>query len=62
MITMTLTKEEKRHISEIEDRLEAIEKKLNAIFALAKGIAIGLVVGGIVFGYFTFKDLLDVAK
>jgi hypothetical protein len=64
-----LTIDERQRIEKLEDnmrefdlRLDSIEKKLNTILSYAKGIAIGIGVGGLIFGYFSLKQLLEVLK
>lgn len=47
---------------ELQRRVNAIEKKLDSIFAIVKGIAIGLAIGAVIFGFITVKDLVSVAK
>ena len=36
--------------------------KLNNIFSIVKGIAIGLAIGALIFGFLTIKDFISIAK
>lgn len=52
---MTLTKPEKDQIKKLEDRLAAIEKKLDRV----KGIAVGIAIGGGLFGVKSIAEFIS---
>lgn len=57
-----MTKEERLEFKELRAKVDKIEDKVNTILTLMKGVAIGLAIGGIVFGLLTVKDLLTVKE
>lgn len=57
-----LTKEERAELDTIRDRLWEMELKVDRVLTIVKGIAIGIAIGGVVFGFVTVKDLLSMAK
>lgn len=46
----------------IEDRLTHMEKLINQVKTLAIGIAIGLLLAGVIFGYITWKEAVGLVK
>lgn len=62
MNIMSMTQEEKKRFIDLESKVNGLEKKIDKILAIVKGIAIGLIIGGILFGVFSLKDLLSVVK
>lgn len=66
---MAMTVDEKQQLADMKHevdtmatQLAAITKKLDSIFSLLKGIAIGIAIGGIIFGFLQIKDLISIAK
>lgn len=57
-----LTKEERAELDTIRDRLWEMELKVDRVLTIVKGIAIGIAIGGVVFGFVTVKDLLSITK
>lgn len=60
---MTLEEKEqfkllKDEVHEYKERVDSIEKKINSILTLVRGIAIGLAIGGFFFGLVKFPDLV----
>lgn len=49
-------------VEELDDRVRAIEGKLSRILNIVTGIAIGLAVGAVVFGFLSIKDLVSIVK
>jgi len=45
-------------VEEYKERVEVIDKKINSILTLVRGIAIGLAIGGFMFGVIKFPDLI----
>jgi Na+-transporting NADH:ubiquinone oxidoreductase subunit NqrC len=59
---MTLTKSEREQIQRLDGRLTDIEKKINRIQSIVIGIAIGVGIGGAIFGFISIKELIGVVK
>lgn len=66
---MAMTVDEKVEFKRLEDRVEHIEdgltkmqRKIDSIFSLVKGIAIGIGIGLVIFGVISVKDLISMAK
>lgn len=59
---MTLTKSEKEQLRTLEDRLSAIERKLSRIQNIVIGIAVGIALGAIIFGFMSVKEFLSFVK
>lgn len=59
---MTLSKAEQKQLDTMDERLDAIEKKLSFIRTLLVGVAIGIGVGAVIFGVLSIKDFVSVAK
>ena len=64
-----MTVDEKVEFKRLEDRVEHIEdgltkmqRKIDSIFSLVKGIAIGIGIGLVIFGVISVKDLISMAK
>lgn len=64
-----MTVDEKVEFNRLEDRVEHIEdgltkmqRKIDSIFSLVKGIAIGIGIGLVIFGVISVKDLISMAK
>lgn len=69
MKEMAMTVDEKVEFNRLEDRVEHIEdgltkmqRKIDSIFSLVKGIAIGIGIGLVIFGVISVKDLISMAK
>jgi hypothetical protein len=69
MGVMAMTAEEKLEFKELEKKVEHIEdgltkmqRKIDSIFSLVKGIAIGIGIGLVIFGVISVKDLISMAK
>lgn len=57
-----MTPEERKMLDELDDRVKVIEQKLSRILNIVTGIAIGLAVGAVVFGFLSIKDLISIVK
>lgn len=57
-----MTTDERKMVEELDGRVKAIEGKLSRILNIVTGIAIGLAVGAVVFGFLSIKDLISVVK
>lgn len=57
-----MSKEERVEFNMLRDKVYAMEKKIDTVLTIVKGIAIGIAIGGVVFGFLTIKDLISVAK
>lgn len=53
---------ERQEFNTLKDKVYAIEKKIDTVLTIVKGIAIGIAIGGILFGFLTVKDLIAAAK
>lgn len=69
MGVMAMTAEEKLEFKELEKKVEHIEdgltkmqRKIDSIFSLVKGIAIGIGIGLVIFGVISVKDLISMAE
>lgn len=59
---MVMTKEDKEEFRDLKLRVLTIEKKIDKILTIVKGIAIGIAIGAIIFGVLSLKDLISIAK
>jgi uncharacterized membrane protein YciS (DUF1049 family) len=69
MTTEQLEKKIREMEREYDMRLDQFEvmissntRKLDNILSIVKGIAIGLALGAVIFGFLTIKDLISIAK
>ncbi len=59
---MAMTEFERKEFIELKAKVNGIEGKINTILSIVKGIAIGLAIGALVFGWISLKDFLHLAK
>lgn len=66
---MAMTPDEKEQFNELREKVHRMEKehnamskKIDSILNIVKGIAIGLIAGGVIFGYLQIKELVGVVK
>lgn len=57
-----MTKEERLEFNMLKQKVYAMEKKIDAVLTIVKGIAIGIAIGGLLFGFLTVKDLISMTK
>lgn len=69
MQAMAMTVEErmdfhelKKKVDVMEDEIHELTSKIDRILSIVKGIAIGLIVGAVIFGFLKFQDIIDVVK
>lgn len=65
MAIMAMTAEEKhefklleQEVERVRDKVDSVERKINSILTLVRGIAIGLGIGAFLFGLIKFPELL----
>ena len=49
-------------INKLETRLHSIESKLQRILNITAGIAIGLIIGAVIFGVISLKEAIGIVK
>lgn len=59
---MVLSRNEKEQVQRIEDKVEAIERRVNKIQNMVIGIAIGIGIGALIFGFISVKQLIEMTK
>lgn len=59
---MAMTEFERQEFIELKAKVNGIEGKINTILSIVKGIAIGLAIGALLFGWISLKDFLHLAK
>lgn len=52
----------RQKVEEMEDDIRGVSSKINSILNIVRGIAIGLIIGAVIFGYLKINDLIGVAK
>lgn len=57
-----MTKEERWEFNSLRNKVNEMERKIDKVLTIVKGIAIGIAIGGIIFGFLTIKDLISFAK
>lgn len=57
-----LSSKEKSELVDLDKRLETIENRITKMYALVRGIAIGIGIGALAFGWITIKDLIGIVK
>lgn len=62
MSAVAMTVQEQKRFDALELKVDTMEKKLDTILILVKGIAIGLAIGAIVFGWISAKEFISIAK
>lgn len=51
-----------QELDDLRLRMANMERKMDRILSMVRGIAIGAVVAGVIFGYIQIRDLLSIAK